>query len=233
MFGSGEAAGMLARIQSFPLASTLRISNLDDQLLIADKELADALALLPDGSWPAVTRIEPAGRPTNALPPLAAAHLARLCPRLQRVCFNAWYGGFFYSGGDRFCSALESLGAAHSTLEELVLDLSCRCLRPGSSQRVAAALARLRGLQKLDLRFDGKGSAEAAFLLPAALPALSALSSLLVGCPSDPPLPSLSRCPASLRHLAVRGDDGFWVLGTLRSAPQLAGVTRLDVRLDM
>ena len=221
---------MLRCIQSFPLASTLRVACLDDEdVRAADKELAKCLASLPDGSWPAVKRIIPAQGSVLMAPSRTAAHLARLCPRLQRASISTWYRRAL--GGDALCRALESLGAAHCTLEELSLALACSCLRPGSAQRAAAALARLRGLRKLDLIWIGDGAEEGASLLPAALSALSSLSSLEVLCPVASPLPSLAQCPPSLRDVTVRSKQGSWVLGILRSAPQLAGVTRLDIRL--
>lgn len=228
-FGKGDAADVLGRItQSFPLMSALIISSADAeaQPAAADKQLADALAALPDGCWPALDRIEPAKGSIFALPPRAAAHLPRLCPRLRRACVSTWYSSRPALGA-ALCGALEGLEAANSTLEELLLYMACGCLRPSSIQRAAAALARLQNLRKLEVFWICEGPKEAASLLPKALPALSALTSLQVLCAAASPLPSLSGCPASLRDLMLRGRTASWALRTLKSAPQLAGVTRL------
>ena len=141
---------MLRRIQSFPLASTLRLTCVNDvAAAAADKALEDALASLPDGCWPAVTRIERTRGSAFALPPRAVAHLARLSPCLQAARISTWYSGEPPSGTE-LCGAMEGLGAAHSILEELVLDLSCSCSGPGIG-RAAVALGRLCALRKLEL----------------------------------------------------------------------------------
>ena len=76
----------------------------------------------------------------------------------------------------------------------------------------------------------GAGAEHAASLL--ALPALSALSSLTVASLEAPPLSSLGGCPASLRDLTLRGPGASCLLGTLRPAPQLTGVTRLCIEIN-
>mgnify|MGYP001811101786 CR=1 FL=1 len=154
-FGTAEAAGLLRTLaQRFPNASVLEISALDNKALgTVEDELGDALATLPDGCWPAVTRFGPTrGGSACALPPRAAAHLVHLSPRLQSARVGNWDdGGTPAAVGDALRGALESLAAAHSTLEELGLNLSCRCLTPDAAQHAAAALARLRALLKLDV----------------------------------------------------------------------------------
>lgn len=230
-FGDGDAVDVLRRItQSFPLMGTLMLSSADTdaQPAAADKELADALAVLPDGCWPVLTRIEPADGSIFALPPHAASHLPRLSRCLRRACVSSWSSNEA-AIGEALCSALESLQAAESTLQELALYVACGCLREHSTGRAAAALARLRGLRKLEISWIGDGPDEVASLLPSALPALSALSSLAVVCLGASPLPSLSGCPASLHELTVRSREASWAVRTLVSAPQLAGVAQLDL----
>lgn len=222
----GAAASVLPRIaQKFPRARTLKITSMGSNARdTAAKELADALAALPDSCWPAVTRIERGYGGTDVTEPAAAAHLPRLCPRLQRVCVGTHNSGEPAMGA-ALCGALESLRAVRPSLEELDLDLSCACLRAGSIPRAAAALGALQGLRELKVTWWGNGPEEAC-PLPEALPALSALTSLTLSLTSPS---SLGGCPASLRDLTLRGWAASCVLGTLRSAPQLAGVTRLCV----
>lgn len=127
--------------------------------------------------------------------------------------------------------ALEALDAAVSALEALSVRLSKSCLEPGSVPRAAAALGRLAGLRRLRVDWSVEGPPDAEGLLAAALPSLPALSSLEVRCCPGPLTlpPQLALAPEALRELVLTHGLATWSHAALAAAPQLGGVTRLDI----
>lgn len=197
----------------------------------ADEDpVAAALGALPAGLFKAAAHVTADGGP---LRPEAAAQLPRLCPRLAAVRIKAGHK----SNPTAVISAVRSLGAVAGTLESLELDLSEAPVGVPSwhvEGALGAALARLLRLRRLALDAgrtyaDWQSGARAgcAGVLAAALPRLAALTALALALREDDAPPMLDPCPARLRELALRGDCCGRVLGVLRGATGLAGVTRL------
>ena len=201
----------------FPRATTIKFGSEDVWFLGREvTELTAALAALPTGCWPAVTS---AGG--HCLTPEAAAQLQRLCPRLT-PCVRV------SARQPSVAEALRALVPAARVVEGLELRFDQGSYVPGDAVRAGPALARLRNLRQLRL---GSGTpACAAGLLPAALPALTALSMLSFDCISwDVPPPRLGPCPESLQRLEIRCMSEAQLHGILESAPSLAGITWLSL----
>jgi hypothetical protein len=192
-------------LQRFPRLRELRLQphvadwrlNHDDGTCF--RYLLPALEALPSACLPAVERAGPSSL-MQLLDPLAVVQLARLCPGLTRIAFGAVPDDCGHVG-----AALEALAAGCHGLAALDLHIGISPERtdsdvdgPGegiddpnmppaaSAEAVAAAAAGLRrlggGLRELSVRFciSESDSAAAGTLLPAALPALTALTRLAV-----------------------------------------------------
>ena len=194
--------------------------------------LAEGLAALPDNGWPAV---EVVLIKDFCIPVPVAMHVVRLCPRLRHMRLRC---NDDTDAGVGAAAVLDDLAAVAGTLE--VLEINCPA--PGGEAHVGAALARLTGLRRLQIDWDLAWPPDAEGLLAAALPALTSLSSLAVTSLDHEfeeddseeedvdllPHPGW-QAPGSLRELGLTSYDSHWALGLLRSAPVLAGVTKLKL----
>ena len=213
-----ELMGSLAR--RFPRAATVKLGRNNGWW--SHKEAANltaALAALPTGCWPAVSSIS-----GHRLVVEAAVHLQQLCPRLTLCAHVA-------AGQPNVVEALAALVPAARVVEGLELRVGPGSYAPGDAVRAGPALARLRDLRQLRLQLDTGTPACASGLLPAALPALTALSKLSVHCAREAAeLPRLGPCPEPLQRLEIECDSAAQLHGILESAPSLAGITWLGLK---
>lgn len=214
---ASEAVTLLGWVaRRFPKLTTLRLSGYHD----ANPSVTEALMQLPTGCWPAVTKVDRSWD----LPSDAAAQLPRLCPNLREL----W---FFPATDVQLGECLRALAAARG-LEALELQLGAALCSTGDAAAAAGALARLAGLRRLDVNFGALRADDSrllwARLLPAALPSLTALTSLIVAAEGSAGLhPALGACPTSLLELTLGDRTRGWGAAALEAAEPMAGVTRL------
>ena len=180
----------------------------------------EGLAALPSGCWPAAERVTTSFRQT--IPAPWAAHLARLCPRLQ----EALAAGCVTGDRDALAAALGGPGELRALHLKLWLAVGCP---PRDTACAAAALARLTGLRRLRLDLASLAPGAAAGGVAAALPALASLSELELAFGAAAPEIKLAGCPPSLRVLKLEPQKGLRGLDVLASADPLPGVTRLEL----
>ena len=219
-------------VSRFPQATTIEFHGSDDPSDYDDwwshrnewrwykegSELAAALAALPTGCWPAIRFIS-----GEYLVPEAAVHLQRLCPRLTRCLHVA---------PSLTRSIAEELGAlvpAAGIVEGLEVMVRSAFWKPVDTSRAGLALARLRDLRQLQLMLSDRTPACAAGLLQAALPSLTALSMLNVGCYRCVEPARLGASPESLQRLVIMSMTEAQLHKVLESAPSLAGITPLSL----
>lgn len=237
--GLAEALSSIA--ERFPTAAKIEIADPRTRhdltrfwkLDSFDEQLAACLAALPNGCWPAAREF---CYSDISLPVPVAIHVARLCPRLRRVSFERGS----HNSAALCAAAFEGLAAAAGTLESLDFqsredppandgDSSCG---PTSTQRMAAALARLSSLHHLKFVWDHQepASFEGAEVLAGAMPSLTALTSLKIEGPMAeavrPQLAQLAAWPEALRELTIYS-HGPWAADMLAAAPHLGGITKL------
>lgn len=223
--GDGLAAALASACQRFPNAATVMLDEGSRDGSGCDDLLPGCLEALPNGCLPSVElfgKRGPCGE--HYLQPQVAVHVVRICPRLRkaRVCCHE-------DGGGVFAAALKVLAATAESLDALHLWLR---IEPRAAPRAGAALAHLRGLRRLGIRWDFQEGPSAEPLLAAALPSLAALSSLGVECGhvARPASPRLTIPPKALRELVLTTTGrGAWPLEALGAAPQLAAVTKLKI----
>lgn len=231
----GPTANELSCVtKPFPTASTIelawaqRAASHYSQVNRSPEQLFACLEALPDRCWPSVEVIclrsaQADLGELNRLPARAAAHAARLCPRMRTA-------GCCSGDGVSLVAGLEGLVVVAATLEELDVDMS---FEPGAgdAKRAGAALGRLARLRRLSVVWSNFRGSEAEIaavgLLHTALPSLTALSSLRV-MSSNRLERRLDTWPTALRELKL-ASYGSSALGALRAASHLGGITKLGL----